>query len=1007
MFLTPKTICLTVVLTLGGALTAHAQILKITDVSPDQSTFSYAVPALSTPAGRMKSLVIDPNNDAILYAGAEFSGVWKSTTGFKSGGPNFGADDATKMTWFQSSNGLRNGLTQNQYSLAVDPSVTGADSDGHKYSKRLLYASSSDDGRPGRPYGGLWVSTDAAGNWTQVALCGPDKDDISSVIFSGGQPFVDTQCGIWTTTSADLTSSWSQLKTLPIVLGGAFMVDGGGGTFFACMGTWLFPASNAGEKWGLGVTLPGKCLALAAVPNAGKASDQVLVVRSDTTTEQEVTLVDFGKSPPTMKDLGFGAVANNNGGSGAPAIAAALRIPGVPIPSPTPGFNYDVYAADSCAWFEYNPIPIPKVTPAWQMVAEQSSDQCHGDTTKIHADTWAMVFPSWYNTFLGACAAYAATDGGVFFTGGMASLAPGFLPNCATVTWYPAQGGLHALENQRMSVITQGSLPYASSFPLAIYMPTGDNDVFVSHLANCNTASGHSGSCSFLPTAWQNLNASGGHALGDAGLVVEDPYHPQQVLEVRNGHYVVVDDPPLPAGPSTTAGTYTEIYEPSPPLPTGAQLDAGTGSGGITEIYTLPGETPGIPTDYLAVQDDSPQVWESSPPAGCDATKHDHILRNTSGTPPVATSWSDLSDFFLACDVVKVQPSGGHLNPIVYAMTNLANDSSLPKISYPPPESGQTYGPQQIYRGVVVSLNDVPGTGKIKNWVSVMGSGSAQLKEAEEFFVNPYDASEIYALDLQDKVIMHTTNGGASWAEDNTLTDLATNHGEYDLGCYSSVGRPVESASDPFTNVCSLGYVAFDPFWPQARAAAMLYGGIAFSRDSGAHWIPLNVNDNNHFLSNNLTTGVNSVFIDAETQIPGLPANNQTLYAGLHGYRLLRIEAPFRSLEAVNFAFDPFGTPCASKPLGSEKASQCISVVIPTLGQTIELYKDQSGSFDGTALFDLSTLSTSTLTYYFMVNGSNTANATYTLTSADKTNGVATVPAGGLTLSPVHILTPH
>ncbi len=991
MYPTPKAIGLAVVLTLSVALDARGQLLEITDISPDQSNFSYAVPAMSTPAGRMKSLVIDPNNDAILYAGAEFSGVWKSTTGFKSGGPNFGAADAGKMTWFQSSNGLRNGLTQNQYSLAVDPSVTEVDTDGRKYSKRLLYATGDNDGRPNEPEGGLWVSIDAGANWTRVTpLCTSVKDSISSVIFSGGQPFVATQCGIWTTTSADMLSSWKPVTASVIVLSGAFMVDGGDASFFACVGNLLVPASNAGAKFGLGVTLPGQCLALAAVPNIGKASTQALVVRSDTTTEQEVTLVDFGKSPPTMKDLGFGAVAQNNSGSGAPAIAAALRSPTFPAPLEVPGVTYDIYAADSCAWFQYNPVSM--IGPAWQMVAEYSSVQCFDYTTNIHADTWAMVFPSWYNTSLTFCAAYVATDGGVFFTGGTASPLPGAPPSCAAGNWYPAQTGLHALESQRMAVITQGSLPYSSSFPLAIYMPTGDNDVFVGRLGNCNKEKGHSASCSFPPAAWQNLNASGNHSLGDAGLVLEDPYYPQQVLEVRNGKYVAVDNPPLPAGPSTTAGTYTEIVEPSPPLPKGAQFDAGTGSGSVVAVQTLPGEDPVLPTDYLAVQDDDPQVWESNPPAGCDASKHDHLLRNTSGSPPNATAWTDLSDFFLACDIVKVEPSGGHLTPVIYVMTNLAHDPSLPKISYPPPESGQSYGPQQIYRGVVVPTNDAAGSGKIKNWVAVMGSSPNQLKQADEFYVNPYDASELYAIDLSDKVVKHSKNGGADWVVDSTLTDLATNHGEYDMGCYSSVGRPKESATDPFTNVCSLSGMAFDPFWPKARAAAMLYGGIAFSRDSGVHWIPLEVNYNNHFLSDNLTSGVEDVFIDAETQLPGLPANDQIIYAALHGQKLLRIEAPFRTLEAVNFAYNPFGTPCASKPLGTEKASQCISVVIPTLGQTIELYKDPDGFFEGSALFDLSTLSSSTLTYYFVVNGTKTASDTYTLNSVDKSNGVAIVP---------------
>lgn len=123
-----------------------------------------------------------------------------------------------------------------------------------------------------------------------------------------------------------------------------------------------------------------------------------------------------------------------------------------------------------------------------------------------------------------------------------------------------------------------------------------------------------------------------------------------------------------------------------------------------------------------------------------------------------------------------------------------------------------------------------------------------------------------------------------------------------------------------------------------------------------------------------------------------MPANDQIIYAAVHGQKLLRIEAPFRTLEAVNFAYNPQGTPCASKPVGSENASQCISVVIPTLGQTIELYKDSNGLFQGTALFDLLGHSYGILTYYFVVNGKSTANYTYALTIPDLTNGVAIAP---------------
>lgn len=1002
-----------ILLILGGTLAAHGQVLKTIDVSPDQSTFTYNVPGLIDPAGRIKSLIIDPNNDAILYAGAEISGVWKSTAGFLVAGPNFGANDAGKMKWFQSSNGLRNGVTMNQYSLAIDPSVQGVDAKGRKYSKRLLYASGNNDGRPGNPDAGLWVSTDAAVNWSHVALCGAGKDGISSVIFSGGQPFVATQCGIWTTTSPDLNSSWKQLTASKIVLGGAFLADGGKGTFFACWDNIVFPASELGQKWGLGVTLSrGVCRAMAAVPH-DPTSTQALVVRSDGTSSYEVTLVDFGVSPPKARDLGFSPFADNNSGSGVPAVAAVRR--GAPMSSTTPpvaGLTYDIYAADSCAWFQFDPITIPKIIPAWQMVAPGGGGQCHFTTTTIHADTWAMVFPTWYDTNLGICAAYAATDGGVFFTGGLTAPVPGIPGGCATTPWLPAQTGLHVLESQTMAAISQGALPYSRSFPLALYLPTGDNDVFVSHLANCKDEGGSTPvGCDFLPTAWQNLEFGSGDFLGDAGLVLADPLYPQQVLASRNDqngrNYVAVDDPPLPAGPTNPSGTYTQIIEPSPPLPTGATFDGGTGMGDLSTVYTLSAEFPvkssssGAPStppfvaiqgDYLAVEDDSPEKKEVTPPTGCEAGKHDHILRNPSGSPPNHLAWVDLSDFFLACDIVKAQPAGGHKSPTVYVLTNLDDDKSTPPVSYPPAKSGQTYGPGQIYKGVIVALNDVPGTGKISTWVSASGSKQNPLKQADDFFVNPYDANELYAVDLKDQVIMYSTDGGANWYKDDTLTGFATNHGEYVMGCYSSVGRPGESATDPFTNVCSLSGMAFDPFWPQARVAAMLYGGIAFSRDSGHHWMALDVTDNNHFLSDNLTEAVDSVFIDGETRLSGVPTNDQVIYAALHGRGLIRVQGPFRDLVSVNFTFNPAGTSCASAPVGTEKQSQCVQVVIPSLSQTLQLRKDPDGNFRGSLL--LSTPATlSPLVYTFIAAGkSEPISLTYIFTSSDLNTGVATVP---------------
>lgn len=179
--------------------------VTVKDVSPD-APFGSA-PAGVDPAGRVNSLVIDPHNDSILYGAAEMSGVWKSKDGGKS--------------WQHASVGLKSGLTQNHLSLAVDD----------QNSQRLLYATGDDDGRAGQRYGGLWVSNNAAMNWQYGNLpCG----GISSVVFSSGQPFVATGCGIYTTTSQNLASATWQLLPQSTFNGRGAVLAAGRQSLFAC-----------------------------------------------------------------------------------------------------------------------------------------------------------------------------------------------------------------------------------------------------------------------------------------------------------------------------------------------------------------------------------------------------------------------------------------------------------------------------------------------------------------------------------------------------------------------------------------------------------------------------------------------------------------------------------------------------------------------------------------------------------------------------------------------------
>src|SRR6202044_3491368 len=87
------------------------------DISPDPSNFT-ASDSIGT-AGRIMSLVIDPNNDRVLYAASELAGVWKSTTGATWVLGSNGHTTASSMEWSQASVGLRSGLTVNNHSLAV------------------------------------------------------------------------------------------------------------------------------------------------------------------------------------------------------------------------------------------------------------------------------------------------------------------------------------------------------------------------------------------------------------------------------------------------------------------------------------------------------------------------------------------------------------------------------------------------------------------------------------------------------------------------------------------------------------------------------------------------------------------------------------------------------------------------------------------------------------------------------------------------------------------------
>jgi hypothetical protein len=470
-------------------------------VSPDGSNFT-GFSGANDPAGRIKSLIIDPTDDKILYAASEFGGVWKSTTGVTWVSGANGHTTASDMKWVQASTGLRSGLTMNQTSLAIDKS----------HHEHLLYATGEDDGRPTQSLGGLWVSLDAAGTWIHQNPCPSSPISVVSVAFTNGHPYASTDCGVVTTSNPSLDGGWTVLPSgTNSPPNDSVLVDGGFGTLFACSGNQVYQATDAGASgnWNV-LTVPGSCDHLAAVPNGGAASTQAIVIWNQTNAQgvnfQEVSVVDFGKGTSTA--LGYssrpsrvpfvpGVTTSDNNGSGLPAVATA------PVSNPMgkpagPGVTYDVYAADRCAWYAYNPGP----SGSWTMLGANGND-CSANTTLIHADTWAMAFPSWYDPANSFCAAYAATDGGVFFSGGKLS-AP--LVGGCTNNWQQVQNGLHVLESSDIYAITEGSKTFTTSLTEGVYLSTGDNDVFVT---------------TFGWKKWLNFSA-----LGDAGYAQSMPPSP-------------------------------------------------------------------------------------------------------------------------------------------------------------------------------------------------------------------------------------------------------------------------------------------------------------------------------------------------------------------------------------------------------------------------------------------------------------------------------------------------
>jgi uncharacterized repeat protein (TIGR02543 family) len=131
--------------------------------------------------GRTRSILIDPNNPSIIYAGAVTGGVWKTTDG---GG-----------TWNPVSDLLP---VLNIGAMAMDPT-----------NSKIIYAGTGESytGFPGQ---GIFKTTDGAGTWTQLAAT-TSFTYVNKLIVSPRNPqrvYAATETGVWI--SVDTGATWTQ-----------------------------------------------------------------------------------------------------------------------------------------------------------------------------------------------------------------------------------------------------------------------------------------------------------------------------------------------------------------------------------------------------------------------------------------------------------------------------------------------------------------------------------------------------------------------------------------------------------------------------------------------------------------------------------------------------------------------------------------------------------------------------------------------------------------------------
>lgn len=341
--------------------------------------------------------------------------------------------------------------------------------------------------------------------------------------------------------------------------------------------------------------------------------------------------------------------------------------------------------------------------------------------------------------------------------------------------WYSNDGGVYRSDDcgqtwiptyaglSTLAAVNVGGVARPGIAP-ALYFGTGDNDDFYSLDGGAT---------------WR----SGVDICGDCNAWYGDPAQPNRVLGLSRtiapfGIYV------NPSGYPDPGNSSQKPTVPVPTAPDGAQSKLIQLPGYRPIIQTLAGEQPLANGDYLLIQ-------EIIPHAPAPARR---VLLRARDNINTASPWAQEGPD-LPAGVTMVQAAGGHGTPTYYVGDNT-----------------------NLWR------SQRNAQGNIDQWQQIVPGGGATI--ARKFFVNPYNANEVYIVD--NNAVRHSTDGGTTWPVDTLLDSALTAGGEYKYDC---------GAGHLDFDWCVLNDLVFDRQSPQTRFAVGM-AGVFYSGD-GANWFRL------------------------------------------------------------------------------------------------------------------------------------------------------------------------